>query len=103
MEKTTAVVGTYLNEVEAQLTLQLLEAEGVEAMIQKDNCGGMYPQMALIRGIRVLVSEADESAARTIIDARAVEQPSPGWTCPSCGTNIEEGFSACWQCGQETD
>ncbi len=103
MGKTTAVVGTYLNEVEAQMTRDLLETEGIEAMVQKDNCGGMYPQMALIRGVRVLVNEVDELAARTIIDARAEEQPSPSWTCPSCGQNIEQGFSACWQCGQEAD
>lgn len=103
MEKTMIVVGTFLNEVESELAQNLLKAEGITSMVQKDNCGGMYPQLVMLRGIKILVGEADEQAALAVLESSNQDQPIAGWKCPSCGENIEQGFSACWQCGQEKD
>lgn len=103
METTMAVAGTYLNEVEAEMALHRLKAEGIKAVLQKDNCGGMYPQLVLLRGIKVLVGNDDQQAALAILDSMNKAQPCEPWNCPSCGENIDQGFSACWNCGQEHD
>ena len=99
----TATVGTFLNELEAEMSRDLLEASGIEAKIQKDNCGGMYPQLALLRGIKVQVSEIDKSEALSILADNSHSQPYSPWTCPSCGEKNEKGFAICWQCGKEWD
>ncbi len=103
METTMAVVGTYLNEVEAEMAQHLLETEGIKAVVQKDNCGGMYPQLVLLRGIKVLVGNDDEQKALEMLESNNKDQQCEPWSCPSCGEKIDQGFTACWHCGQEHD
>ncbi len=103
MEKTKTVVGTFLNEIEAEMAQHLLEGEGIQAEIQKDDCGGMYPQLVMVRGIKILVSEANESAARSVLESNNQEQKSADWICPKCSENVDSGFSVCWNCGQENN
>jgi len=101
MDKTETAVGFFFNEVEAVMTRDLLESAGIKAWIQKDNCGGMYPQMALLHGIKVFVAKTDKSEAMEILTDQDHCQPYTPWTCPACGESNEKGFALCWQCGKE--
>ena len=94
------VVATYLNEPEAEAARAYLEAEGIAAVISKDNVGGMGPQLDLQVGVKVLVADEDAEQAKA-----ALEPPQgPGggpWVCPGCGETSEAGFDTCWNCGRE--
>lgn len=45
----------------------ILESEGVAAMVEADDAGGMRPHLAYTGGVRLLVRAEDESRARTIL------------------------------------
>lgn len=92
------------NDLEAQIIKGFLQENQVEAYIQKDDCGGMEPQLQITEGIKVLVPSDLYRKAKTLINAY---QTSPGtgdnnegtWKCVSCGEKLEIQFSDCWKCG----
>lgn len=45
----------------------VLESEGIEAMIMKDDAGGMEPQFQLTQGVRLMVRAEDLERARELI------------------------------------
>jgi len=62
------VVQTFGNRPEADLAQSRLEAEGIDAMVQADNVGGMGDNIAWSGdGFRVLVRAEDEAAARDVL------------------------------------
>ncbi len=96
-----SIVKSYTNETEAQIALAHLQAEGITAVIEADNCGGMRPHMDLTCGVHLLVTGLDcEKAAALLQDAKA-DPITEAWTCSSCNEKIEAGFDTCWQCGAE--
>ena len=66
-EQNTVCIGTYPAETLAELAKMRLEAEGVEAFIEKDDCGGMMPFFQSVNGVRLTVSESDAEAASRIL------------------------------------
>jgi hypothetical protein len=96
-----AIVKSFTNETEAQVALAHLQAMGITAVIEADNCGGMRPHMDLTCGVHLLVTGLEcEKAAAILQDSDT--QPGPeAWTCESCGENIEAGYDTCWKCGKE--
>lgn len=59
------VVGTYENELDAEIAKGLLESGGIEAYLLKDDGGGMLPSLQPTAGVRLSVAEdrADEALA----------------------------------------
>lgn len=51
----------------AEHARSILEAEGVVAMVEADDVGGMRPHLAYTGGVRLLVRAEDEGRARTIL------------------------------------
>ena len=92
---------TYINELEAEIALGRLQALGITAVVEKDNCGGMRPHLDLQQGVKLLVVNEDLGKARDILSETGPEANTQPWTCPGCGENIESGFDACWQCGHQ--
>ncbi|MDD3552610.1 MAG: hypothetical protein PHH39_10680 [Methanothrix soehngenii] len=45
----------------------LLEGSGVEAIIQKDDCGGMRPYLQVMTGVQLLVAKEDVERAMEIL------------------------------------
>jgi hypothetical protein len=68
----TVTVGRFLDPAEAQMAKGALEAEGIDSFLQGENANSMVP-MAL--PTRLLVSKADEAAAREILEAATAEVP----------------------------
>jgi hypothetical protein len=58
---------TYSSEVEASLAASRLGSEGIEVLIQKDDCGGAYPALQMTRGVKILVKPEDLEQAETIL------------------------------------
>lgn len=94
-------IDTFLNDLDAEIALNRLQALGVRGELIKDNCGGMRPHLDLIHGIKLLVADEDQSKARDILDAEGDKSQTPAWSCPTCQENIESGYDACWQCGHQ--
>jgi len=96
-----SIIRTFSNETEAQLALNHLLALGVEALIEKDNCGGMRPHLDISSGVNILVATADLENATAALEEPVTDLSAAPWTCSKCSENIEAGFDTCWNCGQE--
>ena len=95
------IIKSFTNETEAQVDLARLQAMGITAVIEADNCGGMRPHMDLTCGVHLLVTGLDCEKAAAILQENVVQAVSEAWACNSCGENIEAGFDTCWNCGKE--
>ncbi|MBF0276971.1 MAG: hypothetical protein HQM13_04240 [SAR324 cluster bacterium] len=60
-------VRTFSNEMSARIAAMHLEALGIESVIQKDDCGGVYPQLQLTAGVELLVAPAEMERVDSIL------------------------------------
>jgi hypothetical protein len=60
-------IAVYHTEPEALLARSRLIAAGIDAMVSRDDSGGMYPQFQLVRGLKLRVWKADEAVARELL------------------------------------
>jgi hypothetical protein len=60
------VVGTFLNQIDADLAKGALEAADIQAMLSADDAGGQRPHMWM-GGIRLLVRAEDAEEATAIL------------------------------------
>lgn len=63
-------VRTFVNKIEAEVALSALEAAGIRAFIQRDDCGGIRPSL-WVGGIRLVVRRDDLDSAAEILDSHA--------------------------------
>jgi len=61
------VVRTYPTHVDADLARTVLEAAGIESMVESDDQGGQSPGLAFTRGIALLVRSDDVKDAEEIL------------------------------------
>lgn len=67
MKDEFVVVGTYFNEIDAEVVSSFLESNGIRTLIRKDNFGGMGPNLTFIRGIKLLIKKEDEENTRQLL------------------------------------
>ena len=65
-------VRTFLNRMEADLALSALQAAGIEAVLQLDDCGGVRPSLWL-SGVDLLIRPEDFKRASEILDLPAFQ------------------------------
>ncbi len=75
-DKKDVVVKTFSNETDARLAQLNLESMGIEAHIHKDDCGGAYPQLQVVEGVRLVVHIDDAEKAERILDEIEAEEIS---------------------------
>jgi hypothetical protein len=63
------VVRRFMNEPEAELARAILAANGIEALVLRDDAGGMLPSMSLMSEIRLVVAPEDAETARELLEA----------------------------------
>jgi hypothetical protein len=63
-----AVIRTFVRSIDAEIARSALEAAGVSAVLQRDDCGGAQPAQWMA-GIALLVRHEDVSIARDVLDA----------------------------------
>ncbi len=90
---------TVYSEMEAQILVTHLNEENIESIIEKDDAGGMHPQLQAARGVKILVDENNLERANNIIDTSNKNLSS--WVCSSCNEVHEGQFSVCWNCGEK--
>ena len=61
------VVGTFLNQIEADMAQGALEAAEIESMISADDAGGLRPHLWM-GGVRLLVRAEDVEQAVRILN-----------------------------------
>jgi hypothetical protein len=66
-------VRTFLNRIEAELALSALEAAGIEAVMLRDDCGGVRPSLWLT-GVDLLVRPEDFRRATDVLDLPALQR-----------------------------
>ncbi len=66
-------VRTFLNRIEAELALSALEAAGIDAVLQRDDCGGVRPSLWL-SGVDLLVRPEDFRRATDVLDLPALQR-----------------------------
>jgi hypothetical protein len=71
------VLRTYGTELEAEMAAAMLLAYGVESLVSTDDAGGMYPAMAQLRAIKLLVWEKDVEEAQALIEAEGAGDNAP--------------------------
>jgi len=75
MENDEAVVlRTYSSEAVASIAAARLGSDGVEALVQKDDCGGAYPALQASAGVRLLVRPEDLERAERILGEIEAEE-----------------------------
>ncbi len=100
-------VYTAHDPTEAHLVKGLLEAEGIEAIVQGEHLfplRGSLPVTSDTNPSVWVANDMDFNRGRTIAQAydhgaRADREGAPHWRCLRCGENLEGQFTACWKCG----
>ena len=68
MSDNLVIAKTFYNEYEAQIAKSKLEALGIDAMVVKDDAGGMEPQLQITEGVKIYVREQDLVVAQEILE-----------------------------------
>jgi hypothetical protein len=56
-------VRTFSDEPSARIARDILDANGIDATVRSDGASGLEPQLAYVRGVRLLVRQEDAEAA----------------------------------------
>lgn len=67
MSEDQVVLRVFSNEIEAEMSQQVLQQSGVKAFVFKDDVGGMEPQLQLTAGVRLVVNRTDADRAHEIL------------------------------------
>lgn len=63
------VVRTFSYRHEAEVARSFLEGHGIEASVTSDDCGSVDPALGLVRGVHLLVDEAQSDQARRLLES----------------------------------
>ena len=105
-------VYTGRDEMDAHFVKNLLEQEGIEAVVQGENLINAIGTLPLSEKSlpSVWVADANEERAALIVkdyeqvdrvnaESTVEDTPRPTWKCANCGEAVEEQFTECWNCG----
>ncbi|MGH7533146.1 MAG: putative signal transducing protein [Gemmatimonadales bacterium] len=60
-------IRTYATEVEAEVDRSVLAANGIRALVVRDNAGGMLPSLNLLAVVRLVVDSDHAAQARVVL------------------------------------
>jgi hypothetical protein len=93
------------NPIEAHMVADLLQAEGIEAVVQGEHIFAVRGALPVSYPTVWVLDEDDYDRARQLAldydHGSFVEQGREPWACPQCGERIEGHFDQCWHCGAE--
>lgn len=70
------VVRSFPNSVEAEFARAVLESNGIESMLLRDNAAGMLPFLDVLHPVRLVVRRTDVDTAVRLLDATAATDPT---------------------------
>jgi hypothetical protein len=62
------VIRTFANEAEAHVAQAVLDANGIDSNLIRDDAGGMMPWLQWLHPIRLVVAEEDSTVAVELLD-----------------------------------
>lgn len=65
---------TFPDEILAGMARSALESEAIQAIVSRDDCGGMEPQLNITGGVRLIVKEGDVQRADQVLDSFEEEE-----------------------------
>ena len=68
MSDSLRIVGTFPNDVEAELAHTVLAAHGIDSVIIRDSAGGMMPWLNTLHPVRLAVRPEDAEIAERLLD-----------------------------------
>ena len=63
---------TFSNLLEAEIAAGHLNSQHIEAMVKKDDSGGMRPHLQLTQGVDIIVRKKDLDRAKKIMTSKKV-------------------------------
>ena len=88
----------------AHIASELLEDNGIEAVVQGENLSMLAGEIPWQNSWpTVWVNDADEAAALELLkdfDHESSGKDEEDWICPTCGERIEGSFGGCWKCAE---
>jgi hypothetical protein len=63
------VIRTFTSEIQAQIAQAVLDANGIDSGVIRDDAGGMMPWLQQLHPIRLVVREEDSSDAVDLLDS----------------------------------
>jgi hypothetical protein len=69
------VIRTFTSEVEAQIAQAVLDANGIDSGLIRDDAGGMMPWLQQLHPIRLVVREQDTADAVNVLDSPPPQPP----------------------------
>ena len=69
MAELTTVIRTFANEIEAHVAQAVLDANGIDSGLIRDDAGGMMPWLQWLHPIRLVVREEDSAEAVELLDS----------------------------------
>lgn len=90
---------TVYSLIEAQIITTQLKDKDIDSLIEKDDVGGMYPNLQTIEGVKVFVKKEDLEKAKKIIEIKE-DSNKTKWICKKCHEKHEGQFLVCWNCGE---
>jgi hypothetical protein len=69
LEQLTTVIRTFANEIEAHVAQAVLDANGIDSDLIRDDANGMMPWLQWLHPIRLVVRESDSAAAVDLLDS----------------------------------
>ena len=67
------VIGTFSEEIEAELAKSALQDAGIDCMISGNDLGGLAPSLPMSRGVKLLVRAEDAEDAAKVLDNKPEE------------------------------
>ncbi len=71
----TVVLRSYAHEMEAEIARAVLASEGILAVVQRDDAGGMVPSLQFLHGARLVVHRSDAERAEEVLREHAQQEP----------------------------
>ena len=66
-------IRTFASEFEAEIAKSVLDAFGIDCLINRDDCGGQRPHLALTGGVQLVVRSADVEPAEEVLTSKGEE------------------------------
>jgi hypothetical protein len=63
------VIGTFTSEIQAQIAQAVLDANGIDSGLIRDDAGGMMPWLQQLHPIRLVVRQQDSADAVDLLDS----------------------------------
>ena len=70
------VIRTFTSEIQAQIAQAVLDANGIDSGLIRDDAGGMMPWLQQLHPIRLVVREEDTADAVNLLDSPPPPAPN---------------------------